>query len=425
MWAGEWRSRAAGFADVAYGGLRVLSPSSLLGRERRPQFFAGGFGDVALATKVRSEALEDVARGRYAPGHADGMPRNLELSRWDGTPPGAAGADGRASSGGAGGGEDRGVVVYTGSFSSPAAEGLVEENTRRAHFQLVTTAGLEASTTPLRGVVVLFAMTGDMGFSTRRRWATKLAAEGFVSVLLLPACYGVRRPHYQRGHYVHTVAEFVTQSTAAITEGASLLVWLHARYPRGTPLGFAGFSWGGAMAACAAAAVSGFSPPVACVSCMGSPSPEAVIHGILGRVDVDWGALRRLQDGAAKKKRPHAEVLAEVLDVLRPSQFAAIAARNPRPCIGAARMIHARHDWFIPPAEAERLCDEMRGVLSRTLGSGGEPAWTEGGRFEGTAVEGGHATAFLGLSRILLPSVVCAFGALPLAGDDATRSSIK
>ena len=312
------------------------------------------------------------------------------------------------------------VVVYEGSFTSPAAEGLPEEVTRRAHFQLVTTAGLEEGKVPLRGAVVLFSMTGDMGYSTRRRWAEGLAREGFVSVLLLPACYGVRRPAYQRSHYVHTVAEFVTQSTASITEGASLLVWLHARYPRGTPLGVAGFSWGGAMASCAAAAVSSFSPPIACVSCMGSPSPEAVIQGVLGRVDVDWNSLRRPPEGhggvgqGKRRQRPLAEVHAEVMDILRPSQFSTIVARNPQPCIGAARMLHARHDWFIPPAEAERLSHEMRGALAKSMGGRA----CDDGRYEVTPVGGGHATAFLGLSTFFVPTVVGAFDALPDPGGE-------
>ena len=115
--------------------------------------------------------------------------------------------------------------MRNGSFLSPLAEYLPPE-ARRARFQLISHAQPGA---PVRGCVLHFAATADQTFVLRRRLlAEPLLRRGIVSLLLMPAYYGQRRPAGQALHLTRTLHDFCLLTHSMIAEGYSLMDWLPA-----------------------------------------------------------------------------------------------------------------------------------------------------------------------------------------------------
>ena len=237
----------------------------------------------------------------------------------------------------------------TASFTSPVADRLPPES-RTARVELLLPEG-EPAEVP---VVLHLAATGDHDFARRRRLlAQPLLAEGIGAVLLENPLYGRRRPARQHGASVRSVAELAAMARATVEEARSLLAWLRRRGHR--QVGVSGISMGGQMAAMAAASVPF---EVAAVPCIASRWPASVFtQGELARL-VDWGALQR-DWGVDAPRRLRAEL--ERGDVLR---------LPPPRCPGAAVLVAARDDAYVPAADPQAIHEHWPGSELRWIETG-------------------------------------------------------
>ena len=100
-------------------------------------------------------------------------------------------------------------TLSRGSFKSPLHEYLEDDCNKSGYVEIVE----PKSTESLKGVLVMFPMTGDQGFFIRRQLlAAPLAKRGFASVVLMVPYYGKRVPSKQTAHYNRTVIDDIVCS---------------------------------------------------------------------------------------------------------------------------------------------------------------------------------------------------------------------
>lgn len=261
--------------------------------------------------------------------------------------------------------ETGGLLVRDGVFESPAL--ALPPQSRTAVVRRIGPRGAA------RGTCVWMAAWNDHGYATRTRLAARLAARGIASVMLENAYYGSRRVGPDGTQPIETVADFAIMGRAAVTEGCALLASLYAER---VPLGVAGYSMGGNIAAMVAAA-AGF--PVATAALAASHSPAPIFLDGAPAAGVDWHAL-----GGRTIARPRLRALlgmASVLTMPRPDHTI------------AAVIVGSRHDGFVPASATEALHRHWPGSDLR---------WHRGG----------HATMLWLGAEYLVAAVADAFGRL-------------
>ena len=138
-------------------------------------------------------------------------------------------------------------------------------------------------------VCVLFAATGDQGFTWRREVvALPLAKKGIGSLILQSPFYGRRRPDYQKSFYVSDVKDLWIMAAATIAEGLCLLNWLEEE--GFGSLGVSGVSYGGYIAGVVAAH---FKKPIAVIPCLAAHSATTWMLDGTMRQAIHWKKLRR------------------------------------------------------------------------------------------------------------------------------------
>ena len=274
-------------------------------------FFTGGWGDPAVR-----DLIADADAWRARPD-----PPSIQWVRE------AAGAGERLPAG---------WSIRRGKFASPFPAGLLPAESRTAWIEVI---GPAAGGVP---AVIHFAATGDQGFGRRRAWmAEPLARAGIASVVLENPFYGRRRPPGQPAHRLLHVADLLAMGAATVLEGVSLLAWLRAE--GFGPLGVAGVSMGGSMAAMTGALGSDvLDLPIAVAGCLAAHSPEAVfVDGLLSRY-CDWN---RLSAGTEDARALFREWVAPC-DI----------RRFPRPSApDRAILLGARSDAYVPAGSIRTL----------------------------------------------------------------------
>jgi surfactin synthase thioesterase subunit len=166
------------------------------------------------------------------------------------------------------------VVTRDGTFPSPADH--LPAASRMAGVRMV------APHVPDGRLVVIMAAWNDHGFDTRTGLATRLATRGVTTVMLENPYYGTRRAWDDPP--IRTVADFAVMGRAAVAEGRALL----AHFAPDHPVGIAGYSMGGNIAALIGALMD---RPVAIAALAASHSPAPVWTAGIIRHMVDWDAL--------------------------------------------------------------------------------------------------------------------------------------
>ncbi len=268
----------------------------------------------------------------------------------------------------------RGWTERHGVFLSPVDDGTLPDASRTGRVLLLLPPGPHRTPPP---VCLHLAATGEHGYARRRRLCLPLLARGVGALLLENPLYGHRKPSYQQGSDVRTVAELVTMGRAIVEEARALAVWLHER---GHPVGLSGYSMGGQMAALAAALL----PFPVAVAPASAPctARQAFIEGLLSRVTC-WSALgARGSPGEARAR------LAEVLDAT------CLTQQPPPRAPEAAILLVAREDGYIFAEGARRIHEHW---------SGSELRW----------LEGGHVSGYVAGISPLREAIVDAFARLP------------
>jgi len=259
--------------------------------------------------------------------------------------------------------EDGGIRCAEAVFRSPMARHLPEESRTGYVLRVSPPPGIK-----LRGAVVLMAATGDKGYESRKKSvAVPLAKRGYMSLVLMAPMYAKRRPAGQKGHYINTVGQYMIKAYANIAEGAKLLAWMRRTYA-GVPVGIAGFSFAGGMAASAAILDGG---EVAMTSHAGALGPHVMTGGVIS-MQMDWDALRK-DLGPHARRRLHEYFLTQGLGPYYES-----VGRPRSPNLVAVSTIF-RHDRFVKYDAGE----EMHEILSQASGVA-----------ELHVAPGGHITAF-------------------------------
>ena len=386
------QSKALGLIDEAYNAYRrVVQPA-----EQR--WYRKGYGDIrvqqAQSDKVMAAFVKDGMEAWLSK-----VPFSLTSTPW--APPGEQ--------------PPPDVLRDELSFPSPCADQLPDASAIvRALF--VRAAPGSSRYPPTRCIMLHMAPTGSTAYSDREKLAYPLLEHGIASIILIAPFYGRRAPPGQPGHYIETVADYMRQSLAIITESVILLRVLArstAALPRfsgddrtlesGHPasgaalvsLGVLGLSWGGSMSACVALCSQ---LPLACVVGLGSDSPRVMatgairwearciargLHGLpsqsrlsalqlsplasrLSRArswQLDWQAL--MDDRGHTRE----EAEAELVRVFTRVTFATLLERRPTPTIGACVQVGAEDDKYVSASEGAQAravrASNPREVLSR------------------------------------------------------------
>lgn len=257
--------------------------------------------------------------------------------------------------------EHREVRLTRGNFPSPRPELLPPAS------RLATVLRVDPLVEP-QGTCLLLASFNDHGYATRLRLATRLADHGLASVLLENPYYGTRRP--SPGQPLRTVVDFFSMGASAVRESSAILNDLKRKLS--TPIGVAGYSMGGNIAALVSATVPF---PVATAGLAASYSPGPVwTEGLLANA-IAWDALGG---------RHHLNEIAEVLG------SASVLNFPPRPHSGVAVLAAPTSDGYIPRTAFEDLHRHW---------PGSEMRW----------IAGGHASVLMWKKSELVQAIVDSF----------------
>lgn len=244
------------------------------------------------------------------------------------------------------------VDIRHGHFHSPAAEWLPGA-VQRGHLELLLPRRKRRRGPPQSApVCLMLAGTGEEGYWMRRVLAAPLLRRGIGALLLENPFYGRRRAPGQDGPSLRTVEHQFAMNLAALEEARALLWWL--RDQGHEHLGVTGYSQGGFMAGFAAA-LCGL-PVAAILRSAGSAARPVFTEGALSR-RIAWPRLGA-EIGSEERARHYLE---ESLDAVQLVRF-------PPPRLpGAAILVNARGDGFVPAAEAESLHRHWSGSELRWL----------------------------------------------------------
>eukprot|EP00977_Amphora_coffeiformis_P007026 scaffold1522_cov166-Amphora_coffeaeformis.AAC.4 len=362
-----------GGLDQLFRLLKTLPGSS------KRKFFTKGHGDVDLCYKYREAFLTSITTpSTSSSSSSNGIDRKkLTEIEWADEKTGTA--------------SDEDVMVTEGRFKSPVAEYL-PTNSKTAIIHYITPRRRRLSN-DADVVVIMLPATGEMGKSTRLALARTLAKEyGWSSVILTAAYYGKRRPSGQHMFFLDTVQDLLFQSQAIIEEAALLAQYFMTRTTttttttttatavvddgttsNTTKVCFTGFSYGAAMASCAAGVALFMGLDCRRMSCapyIGSASPVVLADGIL-QSSIDYGTLQRDRNTKNNIDRTTKTAEQELYDELNKTQLTSITkflnggggARQPEQCLSVVMAYAARNDAFILPVYS-RAFEVQLGALT-------------------------------------------------------------
>jgi hypothetical protein len=342
----------------------------------------------------------------------------------------------------------KGVSLHHGTFLSPEADVLCPAGCadweqkrclRDAHFVLMWPdecrpldcfcgVGDAMKSASVKGVLILLPATGEQLHDERIGLGVEFAQRhGFATVSLTSPYYGHRSPAGQHRHFILNVADMLLQGHAnpmeAATIGLAVLRATQQNTPK-LPLVVSGFSFGGAMTACASAYMCGMAPPtedraamlrrVVAVPYVGAGSPSVYLEGIL-QADMNWTCLLsstfngtavcgpkmvqqwlgdHIAPGETKRAKARRELARRVLRyILRQLDTAKLAARLTtlkRNGIGGLHCVIAANDRIVP----RTLGDELFTAASHLVAADGA--------VKSSLIAGGHVVAFLSKEDTLL-----------------------
>jgi dienelactone hydrolase len=263
---------------------------------------------------------------------------------------------------------DDAARIIDGRFDSPAASTL-PASSRLATVRRIMPTG------HIAGTCLLMAAFNDHGFDTRMKLARRLAHQGISSLLLENPYYGSRRP--RTGQPLRTVVDFYSMGAAAVLEGRAILATLHESGV--DPIGVAGYSMGGNIAALISATVPF---PVATAGLAASHSPGPVwTEGLLTNA-IAWEALGG---------ESHRAEMAAALGSASALHFA------PPPHVSSAVLAAPAADGYIPRHAFEALHAHW---------AGSELRW----------IQGGHTSVLLWRKGALARAIVDSFERLRRSG---------
>jgi hypothetical protein len=208
-----------------------------IGGGSNKQFFHQGYGDMVAASKLYSEVIGAVTRGKTKPLQV--VWGDLERS------------EPSVFSGCLGSGQRFTPTFQEASFESPAASYLPPVS-QQGKFLFVWRVGTDGSPTPPpTKIAVHLPTTGDQFYWFRKQIALDLLKHDIASVILMFPYYSTRKPHHQYAHILPSVASFITQISAGVTESAGIALWTDKEFPNCTVV-FTGVSLGGSVANVAA-----------------------------------------------------------------------------------------------------------------------------------------------------------------------------
>ena len=379
----------------------------------RPKFFREGWGrDLQAVYGKQEELLNDLQRN----GGADCCLRANKIE-WE---------DPTLMQGG--------VSLRKGTFRSPCAD-LLPPSSKYCQFYEVSPNSSHQHETKQRNgddrahhhddddddeprvYVILLPATGEMGKRARLETAKYLATtHGWCSLIVTAPFYASRKPASQRLFFLDTVSDLQLQSLAVMFEAATLATHFLSSYA-GSYVCISGFSWGGAMSACATtlallgAGAGGdggsirdddrnlpLQDRIACVPYVGSASPAVLVDGILEQ-SIDWNMLKG--DGREQLWREFYK-----------TQLTTLSSRLPDAAVRKAALCHAvvaTHDQFI----TQRYVDEFLVQLS-----------TMSHQVSTQRLPGGHITAMLARPWVQRNAIVAAIKELTM-GKLVSSSKLK
>ena len=215
-------------------------------------FFQGGWGNQKTLSHLKS-------RESYLD-----MPKNIKI-RWSGIR------------------QCQSHTEQYGYFDSPFPKKFLPVESQIARFLFIKPLAHQMNDP----VCVVFAMTGDEGFSFQKKnLSLPLIKKNIATIVVESPFYGSRKPPYQKSYLIHTVQDILTMCMAQVEEGRSLLNFL--RQQGYMNLGVAGVSQGG-MLAMIVGATNPFEVTIA--TSLGPHSPEVIFTEGLLRNFVHWKSL--------------------------------------------------------------------------------------------------------------------------------------
>ena len=269
--------------------------------------------------------------------------------------------------------------VYRGSFVSPAKDFIEDPIASIGQVEIV-----EPVTEMIKGAVVLVPMTGDEGFGYRRSHiAIPLANAGFVTISLIPAFYGKRRPAKAKTCNSSTFSEFTFVYWSAFLEAGKLVKWMKETYPGVTP-GINGLSQGGIMT------VNGST----------YTKSDVVLIPVVAGLRMYEGFRQGVMNSAISKRTIRSKEDIKKLDDLMKWVSCAHSIQGfldrgaPKGRKVTIRLITAKNDRFIPSASSKDLAAALQEY---------------GTKFTQVKVSGGHATTIKDSRSIVVPQIIRAF----------------
>lgn len=351
---------------------------------RKYRFFADGWGDVELASRVASRARQSFTGTGSSPRVDDvaltWTSRDVLDDSFD------IACD---------------VTRDQGEFTSPFADVLPVESARVA-FTRWSPSRRDVGTT--RRVAILLPCTGDQTEWYRHGIARELLADGIECVVPTIAYYGTRKPEAQWAHVLRTVADAKIQLSVTPVEMMVLARLVHddiTKNTDGVSAGkidwvFAGISLGGTMSALAASALASSRADVGGdvgVCCIAGPSDgKPFVDGSIGK-RVAWDVLaRECGDDDAKARDRMLDELRE-LDV-----ELLVAAKSVKKSV----VLTAKHDRFVGTSSNEGIDRALR-VMA---GAGDADA----DAYEHHEFDGGHLNFLWKRKAVVAPAIKRAFG---------------
>eukprot|EP00730_Choanoeca_flexa_P018620 TRINITY_DN9062_c0_g1_i2.p1 TRINITY_DN9062_c0_g1~~TRINITY_DN9062_c0_g1_i2.p1 ORF type:complete len:451 (+),score=90.63 TRINITY_DN9062_c0_g1_i2:190-1542(+) len=299
-------------------------------RDPRRRFFNKGFGDLDVLAKVE---------GLFREHGSDGFD-DIEEIDWEAAV------------------VKNGLRLQRGSCRSPLHD-YFRGNNKTMHVVHVSDPAYRLPSEPedgrplIKGMVVHLAATGDMGAGFRTKaMAAPIAKQGYASMVLIVAFYGLRRPEDQVVHYVDNVSDYILSSAGCYVEAAKLVQYHRNKYPS-VPLGVTGMSYGGAMASIVATLLD--KEDLVLVSCVGSASPRVLLSGVLVH-DINTEALAKDADMSQEEAFAKLKGILEAIDLQHELDQAKHGLR-PDDRYLVTRCISACHDHYVIPDEGQLLYD--------------------------------------------------------------------
>jgi len=255
---------------------------------------------------------------------------------------------------------DENSLMRVGKFLSPLHEHLNPEG-KYAKFLLLTPKKKDP-----KGVVILLPYLGEKNASWRKKRATDLNRQGYITALPLLPMLDERKPEKQIDGFFRTVADAVVQAVATIAEVNLLLYHLNEKMFPDLPVQIAGFSQGGGFAlACGAAAKSGqrfaitaFAP----IEGISTLMKSIVSYNIVGYRSF----IRAERRKGNTKYKSKAEVKQAITEYLNTKNSDDVLRNHPDTDLCALNIIFGSRDMLAPRREDAKIVEHYQRIAFAT-----------------------------------------------------------